>query len=122
MGFAPGSPRRVTCRNSATGDGNARLRQREDCRGTPEAEAALLSRKSSLQQLVVHTESGAAPSMGVPGSLGEQTHWRTRSGGAGSRANESTERARLADVAGLSVAHAAVGALRRVELLLNRYA
>src|SRR5439155_15705103 len=112
MGFAPGSPGRVTCRNSATGDGNARIRQREDCRATAEAEAELLSRESPLQQLVVHTEGGAAPSMGVPGALGEQTHWPTRSGGTGARANEPTERARLADPAGLPATHAENSALR----------
>src|SRR5437764_1742331 len=99
MGFAPGSSRRVADINSATGDGNARIRQREDCRGTAEAEAELLSRESPLQQLVVHTEGGAAPSMGVPGALGEQTHWPTRLDGTGARANEPIERTRLADMA-----------------------
>src|SRR5438552_824952 len=111
MGFAPGSPGRVTCRNSATGDGNAWLRQREDCRGTAEAEAELLSGEPSLQQLVVHIESGAAPRVGVPSALGEQTHRCSRSGSAGSRTDESVERARLADMARLSVTHAEVAAV-----------
>ena len=64
----------------------------------------LLSRKSPLQQLVVHAQGGTAPSLGVPGALGEQAHRCARSGGAGACANQPTERARLADVAGLSVA------------------
>jgi hypothetical protein len=59
----------------------------------------------------VHTESGAAPGVGVPSPLGKQTRRHHRSGGARSRANESAERARLADVARLSVAHAYTGAL-----------
>src|SRR5437879_5905045 len=111
MSFAPGRPGGVTCRNSATGDGNARIRQREDCRATAEAEAELLSRESPLQQLVVHTEGGAAPSMGVPGALGKQMHWHHRSGGADPSANEHTERARLADMAGLPVTDSQVGPL-----------
>jgi hypothetical protein len=49
--------------------------------------------------------------MGVPGALGEQKCWRTRSGSAGACANESTERARLAEPAGLPVARAAGAAL-----------
>src|ERR1041385_4302925 len=99
MGFAPGSPGRVTRFNSADRDGNAWLRRSEDCRSAPEAEAELLSREPSLQQLVVHAEGGTAPSLGVPGALGEQTHRHRRSVGAGSRANESAERARLANMA-----------------------
>jgi hypothetical protein len=59
----------------------------------------------------VHVESGAAPGVGVPGALGKQTHRRRRSGGARSRADESAERARLADVARLSVACHEGGAL-----------
>jgi hypothetical protein len=52
----------------------------------------------------VHTESGAAPGMGLPGALGEQAHRHRRPDGAGPRADESAERARLADVARLPVA------------------
>src|SRR6266566_1339818 len=111
MGFAPGSPRRVTRRNSATRDGNAWLRQPEDCRGTAEAEAELLSGEPSLQQLVVHTESGAAPCMGIPSALGKQAHRHRRLDGTGARANDPIERTRLAHVARLSVAHAAIAAL-----------
>ena len=99
MGFAPGSPGRVTRRNSATRDGNAWLRQPEDCRGTAEAEAELLSGEPSLQQLVVHTESGAAPCMGIPSALGKQAHRHRRLDGTGARANEPIERTRLADMA-----------------------
>ena len=89
-------------------DGNARVRRSEDSRGPPEAEAQLLPREPALQQLVVHAESRAASGVGVPGSLGEQAHRHRRSGGAGARTNEPTERARLADVARLSVALAEV--------------
>src|SRR6266446_9603699 len=103
MGFAPGSPRRVTRRNSADCDGDAWLRRPEDCRSTPEAEAGLLSREPSLQQLVVHAEGGAAPSMGIPDSLGKQAHWHHRSDRSGPSANEPIERTRLADMARLPI-------------------
>jgi hypothetical protein len=59
----------------------------------------------------MHIEGGAAPGLGLPGPLGEQTRRHRRSGGAGSRANESAERAGLAHVARLSVARAEVAAL-----------
>src|SRR5437899_9998414 len=103
MGFAPRSAGRVAVVDSADRDGDAWLRRSEDCRSAPQTEAELLSRESPLQQLVVHTEGGAAPSMGVPGALGKQMHWHHRSGGADPSANEHTERARLADTAGLPV-------------------
>src|SRR5882724_6837730 len=99
MGIASRSARRTASVDSAACDGNARVRRSEDSRGTPKAEAELLSRESPLQQLVVHIESGAAPGVGVPGALGEQAYRHRRSHSAGSRANESTECARLADVA-----------------------
>ena len=111
MGFAPGSPGRVTRRNSATRDGNAWLRQPEDCRGTPEAEAELLSGEPSLQQLVVHTESGAAPCMGIPSALGKQAHRHRRLDGTGARANEPIERTRFADMARLPITDGQVGPL-----------
>jgi hypothetical protein len=49
--------------------------------------------------------------VGVPDPLGEQAHRRARSSGKHPGADESTQRARLADVARLSVAHAEVAAL-----------
>jgi len=60
----------------------------------------------------VYAEGSAAPCLGVSGALGEQAHRCSRSGGALSGADESTERARLADMARLSVAHGGSGALR----------
>src|SRR5439155_12671900 len=111
MGFAPRSAGRVAVVDSADRDGDAWLRRSEDCRRASEAEAELLPREPPLQQLVVHAEGGTAPSVGVPGPLGEQAHRHRRSGGAGARVNEPTERARLADVARLAVAHADVAAL-----------
>src|SRR6266513_1390030 len=116
MGFAPRSPRRAAGVDSADHDGDARLQRSEDCRGAPEDEAELLSRESPLQQLVVHTEGRAAARVGVPGALGEQAARCARSGGALSGTDESAERARLADMARLSVAHTAVGALRLSRL------
>ena len=59
----------------------------------------------------MHTESGAAPGVGVPGALGEQPSRHRRPGGSGPRTDESAERARLADMARLPVAHAYTGAL-----------
>ncbi len=112
MGIASRSARRTASVDSAACDGNARVRRSEDSRGTPKAEAELLSREPPLQQLVVHVPSGAPPGMGVPGALGEQAHRHRRPGGSGPRANESTERARFTDVARLSVAHTAHGALK----------
>src|SRR5207244_12866225 len=112
MGFAPGSPGRVTRRNSATRDGNAWLRQPEDCRGTAEAEAELLSGEPSLQQLVVHTESGAAPCMGIPSALGKQAHRHRRLDGTGARANEPIERTRLADMTRLPITDRQDGTLK----------
>ena len=71
----------------------------------------------------MHAEGGAAAGVGVPNPLGEQAHRCARSRGAFSGAHESAERARLADMARLSVAHPAVAALSaRDELLLNRRA
>src|ERR1700746_313541 len=112
MGFAPRSPRRAAGVDSPDCDGDARLRPPEDCAGAPETETALLSRESPLQQLVMHGEGRAAPRVGVSGALGEQAHRRTRSRGTLSRTNEPAKRPRLADMAGLSVAHFAVAALR----------
>src|SRR6266508_2975017 len=106
MGIASRSARRTARVDSAARDGNARVRRSEDCRGAPQTEAKLLSCESPLQQLVVHIESSAAPGVGVPGTLGEQTHRHCRSDGARPRANESAERARLADMARLSVGYA----------------
>ena len=51
----------------------------------------------------MHIESGAPPCVGVPSPLGEQTRRYHQLGGSGPRANESAERARLGDVARLSV-------------------
>src|SRR5207253_9723062 len=122
MGFAPGSPGRVTRRNSATRDGNAWLRQPEDCRGTAEAEAELLSGEPSLQQLVVHTESGAAPCMGIPSALRKQAQRHRRLDGTDTRAHEHTERARLATMAGLPITDGQAGPLtfRDQEILVPR--
>jgi hypothetical protein len=119
MGFAPRSSRRAAGVDSADHDGDARLQRSEDCRGAPEAEAELLSREPPLQQLVLHAEGRAAARVGVPGALGEQADRCARSGGALSGADESAERARLADMARLSVAHTAVGALRVLNALLR---
>src|SRR6266404_1417718 len=112
MGFAPRSPRRVAGVDSADRDGDARVRRSEDSRGAPEAEAELLSREPPLQQLVVHAEGRAAARVGVPGALGEQADRSARSGGGHPRTDEPAQRARLADVARLPVAHTAVAALR----------
>src|SRR6266478_10146138 len=112
MGFAARSPRRAARVDSADRDGDARFQRSENCRSAPEAEAEFLSREPPLQQLVVHAEGRAAPRVGVPDELGEQAHRCARSGGALSGTVESAERARLADVARLSVAHTTVGALR----------
>src|SRR5207253_6518619 len=103
MGFAPRSPRRTAGVDSADHDGDARLQRSEDCRGAPEAEAEFLSREPPLQQLVVYAEGRAAARVGVPGSLGQQAHRCARSGCAFSGAHESAERARLTDMARLSV-------------------
>jgi hypothetical protein len=46
--------------------------------------------------------------------LGEQTHRRARSSGAGPRTDEPAQRARLTDVARLSVAHTEVAALKKL--------
>src|SRR5882724_73021 len=113
MGIASRSARRTARVDSAARDGNARVRRSEDSRGAPKAEAELLSRESPLQQLVVHVESGAAPCVGVPGALGEQAYRHRRPGGSGPRANESAERARLADLARLSVARPSATVLRK---------
>src|SRR6266496_381221 len=112
MGCAPRSPRQAAGLDSADHDGDARLQRSEDSRGAPEAEAELLSREPPLQQLVVHAEGRAATRVGVPGALGEQANRCARSGGALSGTDESAERARLAGMARLSVAHTAVRALR----------
>ena len=112
MGFAPRNPRRAASVDSADRHGDARLQRSEDCRGAPEAEAKLLSCEPPLQQLVVHAKGGAAARVGVPDELGEQADRCARSGGALSGTDESAERARLADMARLSVAYIAVRALR----------
>src|SRR5262249_37303422 len=111
MGFAPRSPRRTAGVDSADRDGDARVRRSEDCRGDSETKAELLPREPALQQLVVHTEGGAAPCVGVPRPLGEQTYRHHRSSRTDPRADESAQRARLADMARLSVARAEVAAL-----------
>src|SRR6266480_8054797 len=108
MELAFGSPRRAAGVDSADHDGDARLRRSENCRGAPEAEAELLSCEPPFQQLVVHVEVRAAARVGVSGTLGEQAHRRARSVGALSGTDESAERARLADVARLSVARTTV--------------
>jgi len=59
----------------------------------------------------MHVEGGAAAGLGVPGALGEQAHRDCRSDGARSRTDESVERARLAYLARLSVAHSQTEAL-----------
>ena len=59
----------------------------------------------------MHAEGSAAARVGVPDALGQQTHRCARSSGARPRANEPAQRARLTDVARLSVAHTEVGAL-----------
>src|SRR5207253_3501701 len=120
--FTSRSSRRVAGINSADCDGNARLRRPEDFRGTAEAEAELLSREPSLQQLVVHTESGAAPCMGIPSALGKQAHRHRRLDGTDSRAHEHTERARLATMAGLPITDGQAGPLtfRDQEILVPR--
>ena len=59
----------------------------------------------------MHAEGSATSCLGVPGALGEQAHRRARSGGAHPRTDESPKCARLADVAGLPVAHAEAAAL-----------
>ena len=112
MGLAPGSAGRAAGVDSADHDGDARLQRSQDCRGDPEAEAELLSREPPLQQLVVHAEGRAAARVGVPGALGEQADRCARSGGTLSGTDESAERARLADMARLPVAHTAAAALR----------
>src|SRR5881396_2749411 len=112
MGFAPRGTRRAAGVDSADRNGDARLRRSENCRNAPEAEAELLSRESPFQQLVVHVEVRAAARAGVPGALGEQADRCARSRGALSGTVESAQRARLADMARLPVAHSAGGALR----------
>jgi len=112
MGFTPGSLGRAARIDSADHDGDARLRRSEDCRGAPEAGAKLLSCEPPLQQLVVHVKGRAAARVGVPDELGEQAHRCARFGGALSGTDEPAERARLTDMAGLSVAHGGGGALR----------
>ena len=112
MGFAPRNPGRTAGVDSADHDGDARLQRSEDCRGAQETEAELLSRESPLQQLVVHGEGRAAARVGIPVALGEQAHRRAQFDSTLSCTDEPAERARLADVARLSVAHTAVGALR----------
>src|SRR5438874_10485495 len=112
MGFAPRGTRRAAGLDSADHDGDARFRRSEDCRGAPETEAEFLSREPPLQQLVVHAKGRAAARVGVPGALGEQADRCARSGGALSGTDESAERARLTDMARLSVAYTGAAALR----------
>ena len=59
----------------------------------------------------MHIEGGAASRVGVSDTLGEQTHRRARSSRGRPRTDEFAERARLADVARLSVARYEVAAL-----------
>ena len=59
----------------------------------------------------MYAEGRATPSMGVSGALGKQADRRARSGGTLSRTDEPAKRARLANMARLSVAHAEVTAL-----------
>jgi hypothetical protein len=61
----------------------------------------------------VHAEGRTASRVGVSGALGEQAHRRARSDGACSRTHEPAKRARLADMARLSVARTAVAALKQ---------
>src|SRR5947199_9559554 len=67
----------------------------------------------------MHAEGGTAPSLGLPGALGEQADRCVRSGCALSGTDESAKRARLGDVARLSVAHAELGALRGLHEFLR---
>ena len=114
MGFVARRARRTAGVDSADRDGDARLRQSKDYRGTPEAETELLSRESPFQQLVVHVEGRAASRVGVSNALGKQARRRSRSGGTHSRTDESSERARLADMARLSIAHSEVETLMKM--------
>jgi hypothetical protein len=59
----------------------------------------------------VHAEGGTVTCLGVPDTLGEQAHRHRRSSGAGPRANEPAERARLSNMARLSAAHAELAAV-----------
>src|SRR4029450_6863510 len=112
MGFATRGSGGTAGVDSSDHDGDARLRRSEDCRSAAQAEAELPSCEPPLQQLVVYAEGRAAARMGVSGALGKQTHRRARSRRTLSRTDESSKRARLANMARLSVAHIAVGALR----------
>jgi len=65
----------------------------------------------------VYAEGRATPSMGVSGALGKQADRRARSGGTLSRTDEPAKRARLANMARLSVAQIAVAALKLAAVL-----
>jgi len=67
----------------------------------------------------VHAKGRAAARVGVPDELGEQAHRCARSGGAVSGTDEPAQRARLADMARLSVAHDDVEALTVRDLALG---
>lgn len=76
MGLAPGNSRQITGVVFANRNGNARVQRPKNCRSPPEIKTKLLSREPSLQQLVVHIQSCAAPRLGVSNALGEQAHRR----------------------------------------------
>src|SRR5438477_11925659 len=103
MGCAPRDARRTAGVDSTNLDGDARIRRSENCRSVTETEAALLSGKPPLQQLVMHGEGRAASRLGIPDALGQQTHRRSRSHRARARTDEPPQRPRLTHMAGLSV-------------------
>ena len=65
----------------------------------------------------MYAEGRATPSMGVSGALGKQADRRARSRGTLSRTDEPAKRARLANMARLSVAQIAVAALKLAAVL-----
>src|SRR5207249_9052481 len=76
----------------------------------------------ALQQLVVQIGGGAAPRLGVPGPLGQQTHRRSRSHRARARTDEPAQRTRLTHMARLSVGSLikAFGVTRSLLLTIHR--
>src|SRR5205814_6496190 len=103
MGCAPRDARRTAGVDSTNLDGDARIRRSENCRGVTETEAALLSGKPALQQLVMHAEGRAAARLGLPDTLGQQAHRRARPDRVRARTDEPAERSRFANTARLSV-------------------